>query len=526
MSPGRWLAAEMLVAVAVFGVLVNRAPTMERLLVNGDHGYQLAAGAELLRGRLPGVDVLINYGPMVGVLSALALRATGNLVGEVLLCAAAWAAAIWLVLRLTRRSFGALAGVVAGGAAFFGIARFHKWYMWLLPLAALAAVDAANGLPGRRRWAAGGLVCGLGALLRPELGAAALAALAGLALADALRARSRVPPASWLPLATGFVVFPLAWAATIVAVDGVAPLGRWLAVISESLSGSIAYWSLPPPPFVAGDPLSPGSAHALLLRLLPLTELVALLLGGWLYLARHHLEREGRALMGIGLMGLPWYAHTAYRADLHHLWQGIWPLLLAVPALCSVAIRRTRRPSGTSPASTALIAASFLLALVSAAALAPIMRQPHVDLAPYGRPALAGLAELRRGLAAVPSHPYAQLVTSIDRLTRPSDRIIVLSYAPQLLVFADRGASGLCVTYQRGLFDSPPWRREHLTQLEQSPPALVVAPTGFWRLGPDEDFRATQPEMYEFLRAHYQTVVDQRANLMLLAPSDGFRAPS
>jgi hypothetical protein len=166
---------------------------------------------------------------------------------------------------------------------------------------------------------------------------------------------------------------------------------------------------------------------------------------------------------------------------------------------------------------------AVVLIVLTAAALGSLMREPHVDLAPYGRPALAGLAELRRGLAAVPRHPYTQLVRSIDTATAPSDRIMVLPYRPQLLVFAGRGTSGFRLTYQRGPYESPRWRREHIDQLRLSPPALVVAPASFWQLTPDEELRASQPEMYDYLRTHYQTVVDQQADLMLHAPSDGAR---
>lgn len=521
MNRSRWVAAEALVAAAVFAVLVNRAPTMERFLVNADHGYQLAAGSELLRGRLPGVDFLMSYGPLVAVLSALTLWTTGDLVGEVLLCAAAWSAAVWLVLHFTRRNFGAAAGVAAAAAAFLSIARFHKWYMWLIPLAALAAVDASP-LPSRRRWLVGGLACGVGALLRPELGVGALAVLALLGLVDTLRAGPfRLPP-SWVPLAGGFAALPLAWATVVLVAAGPPGLLRSLEVIQQSLSGVVAQWSLPPPPFVFADPLSPGSAHALALRLLPVTEIGSLLLAAWLLLGRHHgLEREARALCGIGLMGLACYPHTSYRADIHHLWQGVWPLLLGVPGIGAVAAR-SRGGAGGHARTVATLMAVVLIVL-TAAALGSLMRAPHVDLAPYGRPALAGLAELRRGLAAVPRHPYAQLVQSIDTATAPSDRIMVLPYRPQLLVFAGRGTSGFRLTYQRGPYESPRWRREHIDQLRRSPPALVVAPASFWQLAPDEELRASQPEMYDYLRTHYQAVVDQQADLMLLAPSDGAR---
>jgi hypothetical protein len=55
--------------------------------------------------------------------------------------------------------------------------------------------------------------------------------------------------------------------------------------------------------------------------------------------------------------------------------------------------------------------------------------------------------------------------------------------------------------------------------LEKNPPALVVAPADFAELREREGFRGSEPEMYDFLRAHYRTVAThRRAGVILLAP--------
>jgi hypothetical protein len=141
-------------------------------------------------------------------------------------------------------------------------------------------------------------------------------------------------------------------------------------------------------------------------------------------------------------------------------------------------------------------------------------------------PPLEGLAELRQGMAAAPNHPYALLATTIDRLTKPDEKILILSCSPQLLYFAERAPMGRCLVYQRGLFESAAWRREHRARLEQSPPALVVAPIGFQLLAPDQGFRAGQPEMYDYVLVHYGRVEELRSNLMLLARTSNASPPS
>ena len=499
---------ELLFFAAVLLVFVARAPRLAHFLMNPDHCYQLAAGEEVLRGRVPGVDLLTNFGPLIPLLAAATLSINENLVPEVILCAAGWALAVWLVLHLMRRGFGWVAALCAGVLACLLIARFHRWYVWLMPLAAVAAVDAP-GRTSQARWLLAGVLCGLGSLFRPELGAGTVGALAIVGLADALRERGLRWPHPWLPLLTGFLAPLLAWAATITIAAGFPAFVGVLRELRSNVSGSVEYWSKPPPPFVASDPFSPESAHALTLQLLLWVQVAMAVVGGWLaWVERTRtLAREGRLLAAIGLVGLSFYPHTVYRADIHHLWQGIWPLLMGVPALCVVALRFARAGHThvgrvTWPARV-FVAASALLAAVTAAALLPIARLPHYDLAPIQDPPFAGIDDLRRGLASVPDHPYARLIAVIQQVTQPDDKILS-TYGPQFLLFAHRAPIGYRVTYERGIHDSPAWRRRELARLEESPPPVVVALVNFYQMGPDDGFRASQPEMYDFVRARYR----------------------
>ena len=505
-------------------VLLDRVPSIEHFLVNSDHGYQLAAGAELLRGRWPGIDSLSHQGPLIAVLAAATLKATGDLVGEAVFCATAWAATIALASALTGRNFGTLAGASTGLASLLCIPRFHKWYVWFVPIAVLVTLNRTVDLTPLRRWLPVGIVCGFAALLRPEFGLVALGVASLIALTEGFVDGWKDLLSALPALLIGFLLLPAIWGLILVAVHGPGALGRALRVVPVSFSGPLGSWSRPPPPFNPAAPLSVSSAHALLLKLLPGVEAIAIIIGVCVAYYRHGelVARQGRTLASIGLMGLAFYPQAAYRADLHHLWQGLWPLLAIAPAICALSVRLARRHdergrSFFGPRCQMTIA--FVLASIAIVLLTPLVTRPDYDLTPLRRNPLAGLAELRQGVAAAPEHPYALIVAAIDGLTKPTDEILIVPNLPQLLVFADRPASGLCFTYMRGVFDSPTWRSLQVARLEQHPPALVVAPQNFFASTYNEGFRASQPEMYEFLRTHYRpTPFEGGSNVLLLVP--------
>ncbi|MEO6026642.1 MAG: hypothetical protein ABIR79_07245 [Candidatus Binatia bacterium] len=529
MGKGRWWLVEIGLVLAIFAVLVTRLPTIRHYLANNDHGYQLAASAELLRGRIPGVDVFINYGPLTVLLGAITLHLSGgDLLVESLVCAAMWAFAIGLAFRFVRRNFGALAGAATALAAFLMVARFHKWFLWLMPLVILTTTDAATRMPARRRWLYAGLVAGLASLLRPDVGVGALAAAGVIALIDALLFGGVGVVGAWGVLVIGYALPILVWMVTIVAVSGGAGLASAVGVVPEMVGGTVESLSLPPPPFDLDKPFSPGTAHALALRLLLASELLAIGIGLWLARARlGGLAREARALVALGIMGAASYHQTVYRADIHHFWLGCWPMALAIPAIAAVATQLVRaRPASPLVPSTVVGIVATVLVLLGTVGLRPIVTQPHFDLAPYGRPPLAGIRELRQGVAAAPDHPYAHFVAAIAGNSTPNDPVLMLAYQPQLFIFAERPVSGPTVAFQAGLFDSPEWRRIRLADLQRDPPALVVVPGNFWTLAPEDDLRRSLPEIYEFVHTHYRTVVTRQGRVMLLAPDTGFRAPS
>jgi hypothetical protein len=395
-----------------------------------------------------------------------------------------------------------------------------------VPLVGLTAIDGAAGMPARRRWLLAGVIAGIGSLLRPDVGVGAAAAAGAIAFVDWLLFDGAPFVGAWIRLVLGYCIPVAAWMATIALVAGFAGLARAVGVVPEMVGGTVESLSLPPPPLDLAFPFSQGTAQALALRLLIGSEVIAMLVGLWL--ARvdgGRFTREARALVALGVMGAASYHQTIYRADIHHFWLGSWPMALAIPAIAAVAVRLAlAHPSRLATVAVELVA--LVLVLLSTAGLLPILTMPHFDLAPYGRPPLEGIQELRQGVAAVPTHPYARFVAAIDRFTTPNDPVLMLAYQPQFLLFAHRPASGPTVAFQAGLFDSPAWRKLRLAELQRDPPALVVVPLDFFQMQPDDELRRSLPEICDFVQQHYRTVVSREGRVMLLAPDPTFRPPS
>src|SRR5919109_5304669 len=132
--------------VSVFGVtfayFFYRMPPPEFFLTSQDHGVQIVAGLAMLAGRLPGVDYLTPFGPLVAASSAAGLWLGQHgvlplLAGEVVICAAGFALTIALLAGFVSRWTRPWLGVASAVALVLLFPRYYKWYYWLWPAVVL-----------------------------------------------------------------------------------------------------------------------------------------------------------------------------------------------------------------------------------------------------------------------------------------------------------------------------------------------------------------------------------------------------
>ena len=69
-----------------FAFILLKAPGLDYFLSSRDHGYQLSIGSQVLMGKVPGIDVIISYGPLAMYTSSVGLWASGSLIGETVFC--------------------------------------------------------------------------------------------------------------------------------------------------------------------------------------------------------------------------------------------------------------------------------------------------------------------------------------------------------------------------------------------------------------------------------------------------------
>jgi hypothetical protein len=485
MNQTRQLSCAATVAVFLFfGFLqIATAPTRDSYLNNYDHGYQLGVGVQLLHGKLPGIDILTHYGPMVFYSSAAWYWLSGSLLGETIACASAYALCLTIIYALLARHVSKLAGLSGASAAYLLEARFYKWYIWLFPLGTIWLLDQvsrAAPTARRRMIAATGLWVGLGWLYRWDVGTTgALACLLYLYLTRGeLSFTVRVPWREWLVLGLACSVLPLAWFAYLLFERG--PAGP-LFFVKASLKGAVNLskaMALPLPSFNPADPLSPASIIVLAYGLVIATYLICGLIGlsaVW----RGSGSPRSRLLLAVALVGLSTFHQGYFRKGAFHLLQVIPPVLIGSCVLVSILYERVANSNGTGLRTRAVrfLGAAFLLG--SAIAALGLVPSGRVDLSPFQAWPRQRLFELAHPLDAG-AGANAPLLTALREVRAATDRddpILVFPVDSQYLAFLNRPVSGRLTVFVPGFFDSGIEVEKNLEAIRKSmPKAVIVAP--------------------------------------------------
>lgn len=537
----------LLVFFASWTALLLQAPGMGHYLINPDHGYQLSMGQMILDGRWPFVDFFLHHGPLVSLSSALAMALTGNLLGETVLCATGYAVAIALMSTLVMRRTSLLAGWLVAVLGLLLLARFYKWYYWLWPMAVLwglaryfavetREVAAADDRAARARLGLVGVLAGLGALYRLELGPVFIVLVALLLLLTGRRPQdSRKTLARGMYVLTGMAIPFVLWFGSLLVAGGLTGIRDFVVGSVVGVHDTATFWRRPFPTFQVTTPLAMESAHAALLFVLfPATYSTAIFLGVWIDRTKKNLIKgytDGRFLIAGALLGILSSPQAYYRPDPQHLYQVLPVFYISFFLILNLGWRKWCQSAGPGKHLMAICIAMY--ALIFSLALWGVVPQGAKDMAPIE----SSVVSRYRSLAAVPLRmPKAEIPTSdlsfkherdvaeflseIRRRTDSGEPILVVGYMPQVYFFARRPMSGILNMYTtNGFFTGDEWRQRTLHHIRANPPALVVTPSDLFVAERSEAYHLLHPELFAFLRESFSEHLMSRAKWSLWGPT-------
>jgi hypothetical protein len=513
------------VFVVAWVLLLWMAPPLTSYLTNPDHGYQLSLGRLITLGAFPFVDLIFHYGPMVALTSAWALWCSGGLLGETIVCATGYAAALGCLAEVARARAGRIAGFLVPLVGLVFLARFYKWYFWLFPALALLLLHrylARDAEPLRGLFTAG-LTAGLCALYRLDLGVVLLILWCIVAVTGPRGLVQARFPIAILRVAVGFAAPVATWLVALAASGGTAALRSYGAATFDGGRGVVAGWSHGAAPFDASHLLSPASALWIALLVVPLCLLGGLALGSWQSRSAPADPRgDARFLAGASLLGIGLLPQALYRADPHHLLQALPPFLVVAPLLArQLSQELEARSHGWRHLGRLAVAAIALATLLSGIGLRSFGGK---DLAPLASNGFERLADLAAGLTAPkPRYPISAAMWQLAALTPPDGRILVVPMSSQIYYFAERPMSGLLNIYAPSILSDPFWRERNLEHVREHPPEAILVRSGF--VDPESQnarkLRASFPELEAFLRSRYTRVAFRRGPWTILQRPEG-----
>jgi hypothetical protein len=511
------------VFLGFFLLMILLSPGLDYFLKCRDHGYQLCVATQILLGKIPGIDVIIAYGPMAMYTSALGLKLTDSLIGETVLCAGGYSLSMFLIYWLVRNHSNNVLGLVAAWAGYLVEARFYKWYVWLIPLGSLWALHCYLLSPAknRMRWAAlSGVVIGLGWLYRLDMGTLIFASSfifialieagsPGGGLADNIRILGA--------FTASFTILPLCWFGYLaVAVSIGAPIVFLRTTIEAALavSGGMA------------QPLPPFRVVVLAYILVP----TSLLLAAGLGISREWIggaDTRSRFLLAAALIGLSIFHQAMHRKGPSHLLQVVPPFIISVFLLLAIFLRRISSEIAYKSSRLAFVFSGLLFFLLSGWVGAGLARWGRLDLIGLSSWSARRYFDLAHPLGADDRYPVIKTIHVIREQTKLDEPILVFPLDCQLYTLAHRKLSGRHYAYYAGVFDAPRDQSETLKSICKEMPALVVLPSNKNRLPNDnvtDDLvscsRLAHRYLEDFIREHYPHIVYEDGEALLLSKKE------
>lgn len=476
-----------------------------------DEGWTLYAARRLQEGGVLYDDVLFVFPPghllpawlgyrlaPPGIIAARIIDAAFN----VSLCIALYL----LGRRIMSAGFALLAALLLAVAApwsHMGHFLFGYRYLVFGTLALLAFAQRLDS--GSRRWTLlSGALTGLALCFRLTPAFAVSCGVAVAVLAADRRWRDRLQ--DWGAFAVGLlcVAAPvIAWLASSI---GLATL--WNEVVVRPMA-MIAQQSLPYPEWSLPENWGRESLSAwftgLQFRLYPLLYLATWgALGGLWLSARRRREPFGHALLlAISVWGGVYFMRTQGRSDIGHLESALPPVCLLIAFGCHTLLRRlgervpSLRTTAASLALGALVLGCWIFLFGSDRYLRSEVRGTHPLKIPNATVWLRDPVKAR---------VLGRQSDAILALTAPEEAIFDLSASPILHLLTGRPGLAHSGLIMPGTFANLDEERSVVSQLRDTPPALVIGPLWPFDSMPSRAVRISAPRVSRWIGRHYRAV--------------------
>jgi hypothetical protein len=480
-------------------------PSSSFFLTSQDHSYQLAMGQAILNGRLPGIDFFTLYGPMVAYASALGKLLTGNLLGEIFICAIGYSAALAFAFHSLRRISGILSGLLFLLAAVILLPRFYKWYFWFFPLTnyLLFTLVAFSEKCAAKHFFLWGVFGGFSLLFRPDMGLTSLF-FAQICTLAASRGNYYVKARAYL---NGYVLFPLGYLALVLVAGGLNALSLYARTTFFSIWDIITTYS--------GLSSVNGRLHMLyhtsMLLFLGICLPTYALAMAWAW-RRRHSEKEGKfalSLFGLAVLGLCMFTQ-AYRPDIQHIQQMIPCYLMLVGLLAGRAVQRLR--AGNRPE------LAHALPLLLALACVPVFLNAKSDLAGWSRNWMLEFKIIQALPNSRPDSAIATIAEHLSRLTEPGESVFITSPRTPgtLLYLSGNHLPGLFPVYAPGLLDGKRWWTLNEREIEVSGMRYLVVDLTDWESTPPDKLAPFIPDLVTRWRNEYTHKIFTSNNLAIM----------
>lgn len=476
-------------------------------------------------GKFPFRDIFTNYGPLTPFTSALSLWISApepySLLPETIFCVTGYALALFGVFFLVKTYTNRVAGIIAALLGLFLLARFYKWYYWLFPVIALFCTHQL--LQNERRenyWIlAAGSLCGIGGLYRVDLGIAFFCFFIFCIAANCFYSLDFSRALGLLGLFFAAFSLPfLVWFSALTLNGG--SIADFFSAFIDGAVGVVRGLSLPFPRFDLWCPFSHQSSAAIAFMLIPLFYIICAGLGIfrlWKLDNDKETRQKSRFMIAVSVMGFGILPQALHRSDLGHLLQVLPPSLIAGSIFIS------EMWSGFPNASTkpfmrfSAKALAILCLLLVIATTWGVRRSWCVDLAKWEINPFPRLEKLIQGTSAIEDHPNARIVAEVKKHTKQGDRILVIGFASQIYLFADRPMSGMFNIYAPRVFDNEEWRLRNFQHVQEQPPELIISKDGLFSM---DEIKKFHPELCSYIEKDYTRVVYEQPGWKLLKRED------